>query len=227
MKLYHFLRQEHGLSAIRDQRIKIARIAELNDPFEYIHFDTTGYVARAVLKERKKKANQKFGLICLSTRYDDPVQWAHYGDSHRGMCLGFEVSSPDLIQVEYVDSRTPPAGFRAALGLSIPQFLRQTLSKKFKHWQYEQEHRLIVPATKTTDLIFHAFSDAFRLSEVLIGARSTLTSVDIRRLLGHFPQRPNISKMTSSPDTFGMVRLSTSAVVPNNSFKPKPPSGSA
>src|SRR5690606_23670809 len=122
MKLYHFLKEEHGLSAIRDQQIKIARIAELNDPFEYIHFDTSGYVDRAILKERKRKANQTFGLVCLSSRYDDPVQWAHYGDSHRGTCLGFEVAARNLIKVEYVDSRTPPTEFREALDLPIPEF---------------------------------------------------------------------------------------------------------
>jgi len=207
MKLYHFLNKEHGLSAIRDQQIKIARIAELNDPFEYIHFDTSNYVTQAVLKERRRKANQKFGLVCLSARFEDPVQWAHYGDSHRGICLGFEVTAPDLIKVEYIESRTPPAAFRESLDLPLPEFLRQTLSKKFKHWQYEEEHRLIVPARKTTDLIFHPFSENFRLTSVMIGARSKLTFSSIRSLLGHYPQRPIISKMTASPIVFGMERL--------------------
>jgi hypothetical protein len=207
MRLYHFLRGEHALSAIDRQQIKVARISELNDPFEYIHFDTTNYVTRAVLKERKRKANQKFGLVCLSARFDDPVQWAHYGESHRGLCLGFEVTAPDLIQVEYIDSRTPPAGFLEALDLPLSQFLRETLSKKFKHWQYEQEYRLIVPARKTSDLIFHPFSENFRLAEVLIGARSTLSFSAIRPLLRHYPERPGISKMRVSSLAFGMERL--------------------
>lgn len=207
MRLYHFLKEEHGLSAIRDQQIKIARIAELNDPFEYIHFDTSNYVVQAILKERKRKANQKFGLVCLSARFDDPVQWAHYADSHRGICLGFEVTAPDLIKVEYINSRTPPAAYRESLDLPLPEFLRQTLSKKFKHWQYEEEHRIIVPARKTTDLIFHQFSENFRLTDVMIGARSRLPFASIRTLLGRYPQRPSISKMTASPIVFGMERL--------------------
>lgn len=206
MKLYHFLKEEHGLSALRDQQVKIARIAELNDPFEYIHFDTSNYVARKVLKERKKKANQQFGLVCLSARYEDPVQWAHYGDSHRGLCLGFEVTAPDLIKVEYVDSRTPPPAFRAALDLPLPTFVRQTLSKKFKHWQYEQEYRLVVPAFITSDLIFHGFCQTFRLSEVLIGARSKLTPSRLRPLLRHYSNPPTISSMVASPSTFDMAR---------------------
>jgi len=207
MKLYHFLRKEHGLSAIRDRRVKIARISELNDPFEYIHFDTSNYVAQAVLKERKRKANQNFGLVCLSARFDDPVQWAHYGESHRGICLGFEITAPGLLKVEYVDSRTPPSGFREALDLPVPEFIRQTLSKKYKHWRYEQEHRLIVPASKTSDLIFHSFSETFCLTEVLIGAKCTLTLASLRSLLGHYSPRPSVSKMVASPSIFGMERL--------------------
>lgn len=207
MKLYHFLKEEYGLTAIRDQRLKIARISELNDPFEYIHFDTSNYVSQAVLKERRRKANQRFGLICLSARFDDPVQWAHYGDAHRGICLGFEVADADLIKIEYVDARASLAEFRESLDLSLPEFLRQQLSRKFKHWQYEQEHRLIVPASKTTDLIFHPFSESLRLTDVMIGARSRLTYARIRALIRHYPQPPAISKMRASPTAFAMERL--------------------
>ncbi len=206
MKLFHFLKEEHGLSAIRDQRIKIARISELNDPFEFIHFDTSSYVTQTVLKERRRKANQRFGLICLSERFDDPVQWAHYGDSHRGMCLGFEVAEANLIKVEYVESRASLDIFRNSLDLSIAEFLRQALSKKFKHWQYEQEHRLIVPASKTTSLIFHPFSEEFRLTDVLIGSRSKLTFPGIRALTRNCPHRPAIAKMRASPSAFAMER---------------------
>ena len=207
MKLYHFLKEEHGLSAIRDQQIKIARISELNDPFEYFHFDTSNYVTQTVLKERRRKANQRFGLVCLSSRFDDPVQWAHYGDSHRGICLGFEVANADLIKVEYVDSRASLLEFRESLDLPLRDFLRQALSKKFKHWQYEQEHRLIVPASKTNDLIFHPFSSSFLLTDVMIGARSKLTFAGIRARIRHYSQPPAIAKMTASPVAFAMEHL--------------------
>ena len=165
-------------------------------------------MTHAVLKERRRKANQRFGLICLSARFDDPVQWAHYGDAHRGICLGFEVNDSNLIKVEYVDSRASLAEFRDSLDLSIPEFLHHQLSRKFKHWQYEQEHRLIVPASKTTDLIFHPFSERLRLIDVMIGARSKLTYAGVRALIRHYPQPPAITKMRASPTAFAMERLS-------------------
>jgi hypothetical protein len=36
MRVYHFTKAVHGLEAIRRRRLKIARISELNDPFEFL-----------------------------------------------------------------------------------------------------------------------------------------------------------------------------------------------
>lgn len=36
MRLYHFTSQKFGLLALKDRRLKIARINELNDPFEFL-----------------------------------------------------------------------------------------------------------------------------------------------------------------------------------------------
>jgi hypothetical protein len=36
MRVYHFLKPEHALAAIRDQRLKLAEIDKLNDPFEFL-----------------------------------------------------------------------------------------------------------------------------------------------------------------------------------------------
>ena len=35
MKGYHFLSSKYGLEAIRDQRIKVSKLDDLNDPFEF------------------------------------------------------------------------------------------------------------------------------------------------------------------------------------------------
>jgi len=32
-------------------------------------------------------------IHCLSMRYDDPLMWAHYADSHRGVCFVFNQAS--------------------------------------------------------------------------------------------------------------------------------------
>ena len=34
MRLYHYLPENHGLDDLKNKRLKIARIEDLNDPFE-------------------------------------------------------------------------------------------------------------------------------------------------------------------------------------------------
>jgi len=207
MRLYHFLKEEHGLLAIRDQKIKVSRIASLNDPFEYVHLDTTGHVARTVLKDRKKRANRKFGLLCFSKNFDNPVQWAHYADAHRGLCLGFDVTSPDLLEVEYLESRSPPKDFGDALELPSKEFLRYMLSKKYAHWSYEQEFRMLVPLkSETAALIFEPFLPSLHLAEVIIGVRSTLSVLSVKSLTRHLQPRPLVSKVLASDNAFLMER---------------------
>jgi hypothetical protein len=39
MKVYHFRSAEFGIKSLRERRLKIARIMELNDPFEFLAVD--------------------------------------------------------------------------------------------------------------------------------------------------------------------------------------------
>jgi hypothetical protein len=48
MRLYHFLNAEYGLLNIRHRRLKIARINELNDPFEFLGVATRAPTSAAV-----------------------------------------------------------------------------------------------------------------------------------------------------------------------------------
>ncbi len=41
-----------------------------------------------------KAANELFGVVSLSTRYDDALMWGHYADSHRGFVIGFDARHP-------------------------------------------------------------------------------------------------------------------------------------
>ena len=41
------------------------------------------------------------------------MQWAHYADGHKGLCLGFDISDHLLAEVNYVDERLPVDDFVA------------------------------------------------------------------------------------------------------------------
>ena len=49
--------------------------------------------------------DRRYRLYCLSTRPDCPLMWGHYADHHRGVCLEFNVRTPDFcsaIEVNYL-----------------------------------------------------------------------------------------------------------------------------
>ncbi len=113
MRLYHFINAKYGLEDLRDKRLKIARIMELNDPFEFLGADLSDHEFRESMQNLKKFLSEKYGLLCFSESWDNPVQWAHYADGHKGLCLGFDVLDQFLDKVNYVDERLPVDGFLA------------------------------------------------------------------------------------------------------------------
>ncbi|MFH7489526.1 DUF2971 domain-containing protein, partial [Pseudomonas syringae group genomosp. 7] len=80
-------------------------IQDLNDPFEMLtHQLADAKVLKAVLAI-KQDASEHIGLFCFSSAYSNPVEWAHYADKHKGICLGFDFEEADLIKVNYSSSR--------------------------------------------------------------------------------------------------------------------------
>jgi hypothetical protein len=49
--------------------------------------------------------NRRYRIYSLSARPDSQLMWGHYADHHRGVCLEFDVRTPDFssaIQVDYL-----------------------------------------------------------------------------------------------------------------------------
>lgn len=113
MRLYHFLNERYGLEDLREKRLKIGRIVELNDPFEFIGVDLSDPRFRKSMEKTKKDLSEKVGVLCFSKNWNDPVQWAHYADGHKGLCLGFDIPDHILAEVNYVDERLPVDDFVA------------------------------------------------------------------------------------------------------------------
>jgi len=61
MRLYHFLNAEYGLLDIRHRRLKIARINELNDPFEFLGVATKSRRLRQRYHRLKDALNDYLG----------------------------------------------------------------------------------------------------------------------------------------------------------------------
>src|SRR5215470_3036284 len=99
-RLYHFTTAKFAMDDLRNRRLKIAQFDDLNDPFELKSvnlcdpnharaFDGIEVIGFAGFKA---EIAQRYGVLCFSESKTDVLQWAHYADRHRGICLGFEVS---------------------------------------------------------------------------------------------------------------------------------------
>jgi hypothetical protein len=91
MRVYHFTSCKAALSILDSRRLRLSRIANLNDPFEFLAADLSDKANRWALKKTKNDLSKTKGVICFSENWTNPVQWAHYARSHRGVCLGFDV----------------------------------------------------------------------------------------------------------------------------------------
>ena len=174
VQVYHFLSADHGLDDLRHRRLRISRIIELNDPFEFLGVDLSDRTFRQAFWETKRQLSKTNGLLCFSKTWRNPVLWGHYADKHRGLCLGFDVPKALLEKIKYVKLRLPvPNTIDEA-------FMKHLLFTKFLYWQHEQEYRVFVNLEEEIDgSYFVNFSATVRLRAVIVGAQSTVTRADV------------------------------------------------
>ena len=78
MKLFHFVNQKYGLTAIGDRRLKVSRFTELNDPFEMLGVSLSSKRARRFMRAVKEETGRSIGLLCFSEVWQNPLMWSHY-----------------------------------------------------------------------------------------------------------------------------------------------------
>lgn len=90
------------------------------------------------------------GIFCLAGLATCPLMWSHYGDQHRGICIGYSVPPGAAVhKVSYGGSRLIQASKVAAMLAGNDGARRQVddavLLRKASPWRYEREWRLIGP----------------------------------------------------------------------------------
>ncbi len=140
-------RQMPNASEMEQTKFAITRLAEIrNDPT----------YQRKMEKDSIEKNYRKFGICCLSAVNDDILMWAHYAQSHTGLCIGFNVNRLwmiaqqlvgsnellELMKVTYSNSKLQINFFEAMLSDDF-EHVSKFVSTKSVHWQYEKEYRLV------------------------------------------------------------------------------------
>lgn len=191
MVLYKFLPTNYALDAIRNEALKLTKNTEINDLYEFkgLHFSELGSQPNG-----HESLFQKYLLGCFSTTYSNPTMWSHYGDSHKGIVLGFELSerlsTKNIIQVDY----------RTNIEV-VENFMRLTESKKFdllyeivriksSDWSYENEVRLLFTKDEcikqSIDGNLRYFINynekGLKLTEIIIGHKSPISYEEVMQL---------------------------------------------
>ncbi|AZV26941.1 hypothetical protein CT157_13300 [Pseudomonas syringae] len=189
IRVYHFCNQEFGLQNLEKSRLKVATVMDLNDPFEMMCYSSSEEGMRRAISYFKSRVAELYGMLCFSKTFVSPVQWGHYGDRHKGLCLAFDVSAEDLHTVEYRKGRMQfdPEGFiKRSKDERFNIMLRQ-LRIKHSEWSYEKEVRqifLLSKAEKNGELYFKPFSEIGKLRQVILGCNSSVSREQLKRSLG-------------------------------------------
>jgi hypothetical protein len=185
-RLYHLTTAEFGIIDVALGRLKVARLADLNDPFEL----KAKFVKRheKIINEFWAACDRQIGLLCFSAAWQSPALWGHYGDKHRGMCLGFDIPKKIAEQVCYADKRIVVPLDRLGDGQDLlrDQDLMTKLRRtKYKDWNYEDEWTVSVSLNETLEekgRHFYLFGDNLQLFEVILGPLCSLSLEDVQRL---------------------------------------------
>lgn len=115
--------------------------------------------------------NYDRGVCCFSSVYNSPLLWSHYGDQHRGICIGYDLDRQPVPLVH----KAVYGGRRTVLTSTIYKALiegdatakadldRDILLRKAPGWRYEREWRILGA---------HGLQDScLRLKEVTFGLR--------------------------------------------------------
>lgn len=174
MRVYKFYPAKWGREALGFRRLKVSPVDELNDPFEYLSLNVGRRDVRKWAKELRRISADNNGIISFSRTWKQPLLWAHYADSHRGLALGFDVPKYLLMEIDYVRKRIiAPRDID-----QHPEKRKKLIEKMFrtKHieWRYEEEERLLRPLEDCVvkqGMYFAPFNHATELREVIIGEK--------------------------------------------------------
>lgn len=179
-RAFHFVSVRNGFDDLRHRHLKIAQLDELNDPFELWAIAQPDRRLRQAFRATKQEMAQRFGLLCFSLDWHNPLLWSHYAERHRGLALGFDVDEQILKPVSYVKTRP----VLTQINIEVAHWL---LFTKYVDWQYEQEARIFTTLEDRdpqTGLYFGDFGDQLVLREVIAGPLSAVTKGELGDAIG-------------------------------------------
>lgn len=161
--------------------------------FEKLKYWTTGKLALIYVEQAIKERFTKFGVACFSTELNQPLLWAHYGTSHKGICVQYFVRPMTIALktklLQYPVNYTtilPPISLTEVL--FAPRNVGQRmLATKSIDWAYEKEWRLVHPTTKggLVDM-----PEGIELASIIVGYSANVNAKEKALAIGNKLQIP-------------------------------------
>jgi hypothetical protein len=209
VRVYHFVNREFGLDDIRRRRLKIATIADVNDPFELVP-SSTDKLVRQRFRIWREQFDKVFGMLCFSRSWRNPVQWSHYAAKHTGVCFGFDIPSNLLTRVRYSAHRlTPSVEIFGRWRAERTEGDAKAAFNQVRALGYENELRLFTRLNDkdpSSGLYFADFSSRMKLKEVIVGSLSPVTREELKKALGDLESRVNVYKARLAFRTYKVTR---------------------
>lgn len=176
---YHFLPPEDAIDNLEWERVKISLIDELNDPFELLpYLRYKEFKKRKIYHNIRRAVSKKYGLLCFSKEWREPLLWGHYADKHKGVAIGFEILEGEVLKVGY-NSGPKRTRFELTNNQKEGEKLFLSLAQtKYEKWSYEEEYRIIVKLKdceiayiKDKKLFFVKFQKRLKVKEIILGCK--------------------------------------------------------
>lgn len=155
--VYRYMNAATGWECLKEGSLAFTPPGLLNDPFDSnpaLDFNISDEqlerlrqrrppgmpLDRARTQAAMKRTRNAFlyntsGVACFTSKRDDPLMWAHYGDKHRGVMVGFDAKQFGHLQhADYSETR-PRVDAEASE-------VDKALLVKSSIWGYEDEWRL-------------------------------------------------------------------------------------
>ncbi len=207
MRGYYLTNKHWALEAIKLRRVKLSLFNEMNDPFELLGMELRTKKDRDEFHQLKEEMNQTIGVLCFSRSWNNPVLWSHYGDRHRGLCLGFDLLDDWIFDVSYEGERLKEEIESELLERDHETLGHKLLITKYEHWRYEDEVRMVLNLNDSVHekgMYFLPFCNALYLREVIIGARRDLSPKDVRKVIS---SQDNNVRLTQGRLAFRSYRI--------------------
>jgi hypothetical protein len=144
MKLYKFRsfkNTNYILDILKNHRFYASKYNELNDPMEgFFRHDCTFNMRETrniILGKHKTR------ICSFSRSLGNPLLWAHYADSFKGICVEIGINDNHQYKLEPVAYPLARLRLTDADKFDLNSFIDKALLSKSRIWKYEEEMRIL------------------------------------------------------------------------------------